>query len=135
MSEHEYVKWNGRKSNVINLSNKDFKDDKLNKFKGKFCLLKVYAKWCGYCRMMYSDINFLADNLPKKDFKVCALDFDDNMEIAQKLGVNGFPSLFMVDEKGVLEKLELNNRSIENILDVICSKTEKYNKNKKVCLK
>ena len=133
--KHEYEVWEGRKSNVVNVSEKDFKGDKLIKFKLKFSLLKVYAKWCGYCRKMYSDINFLADNLPKNDFKVCALDFDKNTELASKLKVSSFPSLFMVDDKGNLEQVDMGSRSIHEMLNVICRTTSKYNGKKKICKK
>ena len=84
---------------------------------------------------MYSDINFLADNLPKNDFKVCALDFDKNTELASKLKVSSFPSLFMVDDKGNLEQVDMGSRSIHEMLNVICRTTSKYNGKKKICKK
>lgn len=121
---------NGKKSNVVELSASDFKDNKIiNKnLKNKLGILKVYAPWCGYCTQMVSDVNFIADELKSVDFKVAALNFDNAKDVSRQLSVSSLPAMFMIDKKGNLENIssEVGDRSIEKILDVVCKKSSEY---------
>jgi protein disulfide-isomerase A1 len=138
--ENKYDKKpNGKKSNVIQLSDKDFKNKKVvkNTLKGKSGILKVYAPWCGFCTTMVDDMNFIADELKPVDFVVAALNYEQSKNICSELGVKSFPSMYMISDKGVLEDVSdiVGNRSIESILDVICKKTNEYSNKGRCCKK
>lgn len=117
-------------SDVIELTEADFKDGKIIKtdLKGKYGLLKAYAPWCPHCTSMVDDLKFLAKELKSHDVFIASLNCDDNKNMSGIIGVQYFPTIFMVKETGELEKIEMANRSIESILTVICQKTNDYSK-------
>tara|TARA_B100000925_G_C22005784_1_gene473610 strand:+ start:1797 stop:2264 length:468 start_codon:yes stop_codon:yes gene_type:complete len=142
-SDNKYDrKPNGNKSNVLQLTGINFKNNKVThkSLKNKFGLLKVYAPWCGYCTQMVNDINFIADELKSVDFVVSALNYENSekcKEACRNIGVKSFPSMFMISKEGKLENISeiIGNRSIESILDVICKKTNEYSNNNGKCCK
>ena len=105
-------------SRVIELTDKDFSGTTLinPKIKGKYCLLKVYAPWCGYCVRMTNDMNFLADSLKKKDIPVATINFEQNKELVGRIGSRGFPSMFIVDRSGKLNEVNMGSRSVLEML-------------------
>ncbi len=138
--ENKYDKKpNGKKSNVVQLLDKDFKNKKVinSKIKGKYGILKIYAPWCGYCTTMVDDMNFIADELKPVDFVVAALNYEQSKDICREIGVTSFPSMYMISKSGELEDVSssVGNRSVESILDVICKKTNEYSNNKGRCCK
>jgi thiol-disulfide isomerase/thioredoxin len=122
-------------SKVVELTTKDFSGTTLinPQFKNKYSMVKVYAPWCPHCTSMVEDMKFLAENLEKQDIKFGAINGDNplNKELTSKLGVQWFPYLYMVNEKGVLEHIDISDRNVENILNTICKKTNEYSSNKK----
>lgn len=122
-------------SKVLELTTKDFSGTTLVNplFKNKYSLVKAYAPWCPHCTSMVDDLKFLAENLEKYGIKFGAINSDNplNKELTSKLGVQWFPYLYMVNENGVLEHIDVADRSVENLLNVICKKTNEYSSNKK----
>lgn len=109
---------------------KDFNDLKVKNCNG-FGLLKIYAPWCPHCTDMVDDMNFLAEQLEQENINICALNSDNpnNKGICSKLGVTGIPSLMMIKQNGELEEInELlkGQRTVENILNIMCNKTQEY---------
>lgn len=103
-------------------------------FAGKYGILEVYAPWCPHCRHTVPDMAFLAENLKREGINVCALnveyrvkDVKINEPIAAALGADGYPSFFMINTDGSLEYVE-TDRSVEGILNTICSKTQQYSR-------
>jgi thiol-disulfide isomerase/thioredoxin len=123
------------RSAVIELVGSDF-DSHNNiihaSFRNKFSLIKVYAPWCGYCTKMTNDMNFLAENLPKEGIMVGAINFEKNKELVGKLETSGFPTMFIGNTTGHMEKVNMGSRSVEDILNAICAKTKEYH-NAKCC--
>lgn len=63
-------------------------------------LLEFYSKTCGPCKML----SFVLKDIDKTkpDFKIYQVDFNENKDLKEKCGVNGFPTmLFMRDGKEV----------------------------------
>ncbi len=123
------------KSNVYELKGYDFNGTNIiNKaFKNKFGFLKVYAPWCPHCTNMVDDMKYLATELKKENIVFGALNSENpkNSKKLQELDVGYFPSLYMVYDDGKTEKVEMNNNSVEGILDVICNKSNGYVNNSK----
>ena len=121
----------GNDNKVMELSNKDFRDGKVihKNFKNKFGLLKAYAPWCGFCKRLKEDLIFLGNGLHKNGFQVAALNCDIEKELSRSLGVQGYPSLYMINPDGSLTEATPNSRSIEDILKFICEYTNNYSNN------
>lgn len=59
-------------------------------------LVEFYSKTCGPCKML----SFVLRDIDKMnpDFKIYIIDFDENQDLKEQLGVKGFPTmLFMKD--------------------------------------
>lgn len=67
----------------------------------KLIFLDISTSWCGWCRKMKQNVytdKTLGDYF-NKNFVNVELDgeHDDGLRLAQKFGVSGYPSLFIVD--------------------------------------
>ena len=58
--------------------------------KEKVLLLDFYADWCGPCKMMAPIVEALSEEL--SDVKVCHINIDENIDIAQKYRVMSIPT-------------------------------------------
>lgn len=87
---------------VLKLTAQNFEQEVLQS--DKPVLVDFYADWCGPCKMMSPVIEEIADE--KTDAKVCKLNIDEEMEIAQKYGVMSIPT-FMVFKDGEVSKRDM----------------------------
>lgn len=53
-------------------------------------LVDFYADWCGPCKMMSPVVDEVAEE--EADVKVCQINIDENMDIAQKYRVMSIPT-------------------------------------------
>lgn len=53
-------------------------------------LVDFYADWCGPCKMMSPVVEEVSDEMP--DVKVCKINIDEEMDLAQKYGVMSIPT-------------------------------------------
>ena len=53
-------------------------------------LVDFYAEWCGPCKMMSPVVDEVAEE--EADVKVCQINIDENMDIAQKYRVMSIPT-------------------------------------------
>lgn len=59
-------------------------------------LVKFYSKNCGPCKMLSFVLKDIDKMMP--DFRIFTIDFDENKDLKERLGVKGFPTmLFMKD--------------------------------------
>lgn len=59
-------------------------------------LVEFYSKTCGPCKMLAFVLKDISKNNP--DFPIYTIDFDENVELKERCGVKGFPTmLFMKD--------------------------------------
>jgi len=94
--------------------------------KGRVVLVSFWATWCGYCRKEMPDLEALQQKYGDKGLTVLALSVDDSPEKVQRFwkdnpysfpvamastevqkgfgGVEVLPTLFLVDEKGMIRK-------------------------------
>lgn len=77
-------------SDVVQLTEKNFKDTVL-KSDGVW-MVEFYAPWCGHCKNLKADWEKAAGAL-KGVVNVAAVDATDNQSLAQKYGVQGYPSI------------------------------------------
>jgi len=86
---------------VTELSNGDF--DKFSQT-NPVVLVDVWAPWCGPCRMVSPVVERLAQKYSGK-VAVGKLNSDDNMEIAQKLGIMSIPTLLIYKEGKLVDRI------------------------------
>jgi thiol-disulfide isomerase/thioredoxin len=105
----------------------DGKKVKLSDYKGKVVLLDIWATWCGPCRAMIPHEREMVKKLKDKPFVLVSVSVDAEKEdltkfleketmdwthwfdgeggpVAKKLRVKAFPTLYLIDAKGVIRK-------------------------------
>ncbi len=60
-------------------------------------LLDVWAEWCGPCRRLAPELEQVASELSGQ-LVVAKLNVDANLALAQSLGVQGIPALFVIKD-------------------------------------
>ena len=73
---------------VIKLTNANFEQEVVQS--DKPVLIDFYADWCGPCKMMSPVVEEVSDEMP--DVKVCKINIDEEMDLAQKYGVMSIPT-------------------------------------------
>ena len=67
-------------------------------------MVDFYADWCGPCKMLSPVLHQLAQE--HEDFRVCQVNVDESMDLAQKYGISSIPALL------VFKNGEIANRSV-----------------------
>ena len=73
---------------VVKLTTETFDQEVLQA--GQTVLVDFYADWCGPCKMMAPVVEQLAGEEP--GVKVCKINIDEEMAIAQRYGVMSIPT-------------------------------------------
>lgn len=73
---------------VIKLTTDTFDQEVLQA--GQTVLVDFYADWCGPCKMMGPVVEELSSE--QTDVKVCKINIDEEMAVAQKYGVMSIPT-------------------------------------------
>ncbi|MDP0494429.1 MAG: thioredoxin [Fusobacterium sp. JB021] len=79
-------------------------------------LIDFWANWCMPCRMLGPIIEEISEK--NIDVKICKIDIDEEMELAQKFQVMSIPTLVYVKE-GKEEKRTVGVRPKEEIEEMI----------------
>lgn len=83
-------------------------------------LVEFYSKTCGPCKMLSFVLKDIDKTMP--DFPMYQIDFDENMEMKERLGVQGFPTILFFKNGEIVEKMEglkqkpAIAKAIENVL-------------------
>ena len=68
-------------------------------------ILDFYADWCGPCKSLLPIVEKLADKY-EGEIIIQKVNVDRFPELAQKFGVRSIPSLYMIQDKQVLEEVQ-----------------------------
>lgn len=99
---------------VVKVTNENFEQEVLQSEIP--VLVDFYADWCGPCQMMSPVIEEIAGEVTGA--KVCKLNIDENMEIAQKYSVMSIPT-FIVFKNGEIAKKDLGAQPKSAILAML----------------
>ncbi|WP_299661258.1 thioredoxin domain-containing protein [uncultured Psychromonas sp.] len=79
---------------VIKLNTESFEE--LYQKEGKL-VVRLWAEWCGPCKMMSPIYNQVADNIADEKLIMGEVDIDAFPAIATKLGVRGIPTVVIFE--------------------------------------
>ena len=66
-------------------------------------LVKFYSKTCGPCKMLAFVLRDIDKIMP--DFRIHTIDFDENKELKERLGVKGFPTMLLMKDGQEVNRL------------------------------
>jgi thioredoxin 1 len=66
-------------------------------------LVEFYSKTCGPCKMLAFVLRDIDKTLP--DFKMYTIDYDENQELKERLGVKGFPTILLMKDGQEINRL------------------------------
>ena len=85
---------------VVKLTAENFEKEVLQSEKP--VLVDFYADWCGPCQMMGPVVEEISNEV--NDAKVCKINIDEQMSIAQKYGVMSIPTIIVFKNGDVADK-------------------------------
>lgn len=98
---------------VVSINKSNF--DALVK-ENKKLLIDFYADWCGPCRMVAPIIHEIAEE--REDITVGKINVDENMELAMQFGIVSIPTIIVIENGEVAEKM-VGARSKSEIIAAI----------------
>ena len=66
-------------------------------------LVDFWAVWCGPCKMLTPVIHEIAAEHP--EIKVCSVNVDDEMELAQKFNIMSIPTLLVFNKGEMVDQM------------------------------
>jgi len=115
------------RTSVIELTPNDFDNNGRIKHKalngGKQGMFCGTCSWCGHCVRLAEPYSKAARMLGTS-FPMFNLDCNKYSEFSSKLGIKGYPTIKYINRDGKLGKDYSADRTVEAILDDICSKAK-----------
>ena len=123
---------------------------KLSDFRGKVVVISFWATWCGPCMGMVPDEKAMVERMKGRPFALVGVNGDEDRPAARKVaaekginwrsfwdggrkegtavkwGVNGWPTVYLVDSKGVIRDggLGLRGAALDKAVDGLVVETE-----------
>jgi thiol-disulfide isomerase/thioredoxin len=119
----------------------DGKRFKLSDYRGKIVALVFWGHWCGPCRAMYPHERSLVQRLADKPFVLLGVNSDRDRDalrktiikekitwrafwdggrdgpIAQKWNISGWPTIYVLDGKGVIRYRDVRGEKLDKVVD------------------
>jgi hypothetical protein len=114
--------YDAKKDGVIVLADANFTGNKITSgFKGAG-VLKAYAVWCPHCQDKVEAFKALASTFKKEKLGLCVytIEADVNRKFGQAAGIESFPTILYVDEKGLVSRLlDGSKQPVYNVPEII----------------
>ncbi|OWK35650.1 TlpA family protein disulfide reductase [Fimbriiglobus ruber] len=124
------------------------KDVKLSDFRGKVVVLDIWATWCPHCRAMIPHERAMVERLKDKPFAIVSISMDtqketltdflattkmpwpqwwvgDHSELAEDWNIEYFPTVFVIDARGVIRHQGLIGDDLEKAVIELLKGMEK----------
>ena len=97
---------------ILHLNNEKFDDE----IKNGVVIVDFYASWCGPCKMLSPVLEEIANE--RVENKIIKVDVDEARKLAEKLGIEVVPTMFIYKDKKPVRKIEgvLDENEIINIM-------------------
>ena len=126
------------------------KEDKLSNYKGKVVVLDIWATWCGPCKAMIPHEREMNEKLKGKPFAFISISGDETKEtltsflekekmpwvhwfadrkgILKDWNIKFFPTMYILDHKGVIRAKGLRGEELEKKVNELVVEAEKAKK-------
>ncbi len=81
-------------------------------------LVDFWAEWCGPCRVIAPTVDAVAEQFDGKA-KVCKMDVDENINVPQRYGIRGIPTLILFKNGEEQERYVGGNISRERLAEMV----------------
>lgn len=126
----------------------DEKETKLSQYRGKVVVLDIWATWCGPCRAMIPHEREMVEKLKGKPFVLISISADDEKKtlkdflekekmpwvhwwegrratgILTDWGVEFFPTIYVIDAKGVIRYKGIRGKELEEAVDKLVKEAD-----------
>lgn len=98
--------------------------NKINKVPG---MLLIHGFFCGHCKRFMSTFNDIADNIGSGFFcaSIESNELKNQNSLVEALKFEGYPTICMVNQDGLITEQYEGNRDKKSILDKICKSYHK----------
>ena len=138
----------GRTVPEIEAEDVDGKPMKLSDFRGKIVVISFWATWCGPCMGMVPDEKALVERMKGRPFVLIGVNGDEDRAkakevsakqginwrsfwgggphgpIPRKWGVSGWPTVYVVDAKGVIRDDKLHGPALDEAVEALVGVAE-----------
>ncbi len=93
-----------------------------DKTKNRTGILLVWGDFCGHCHRFMPTFNEITDKV-KNSVTCLAIEseqFQNDQTLARALNLQGYPSLYFFNDKGLITEMYNGSRDQKSILDQIC---------------
>jgi RNA polymerase sigma factor (sigma-70 family) len=147
---HRLMLVTGKEAPDIHADDIDGKPVKLSDYRGKVVMLHFWASWCGPCMAKVPYERALVKRLEGKPFVLLGVNGDENREaarraiakekmswrsffdgesgrgpIAVKWGVASWPTVYVIDAKGVIRSTGDTDKKLDELVDALVAEVEK----------
>lgn len=98
-------------SKVVELKNENFNEVVLKS--NKPVLVDFWASWCSPCKLLLPTLDKLSEEVGD-DVLIVKVNVDDNVGLAKDYGVRSIPTLLLIEDGEVKDKL-MGNQTLDNL--------------------